>query len=121
MPLWVGIVEGVAILALLAALIGVSASHSGSNTATPTGLPAGTSLESFQTSVKAQLVAPEPKGFDVKSAQSVICNPPRTWAIAASFICYVYKGTAEIGEVSGTVEATQPGYDWNANLHWLPN
>jgi hypothetical protein len=82
----------------------------------------GLTLTQFEDAMATKLRSPAPGGFAVTGITTVQCALPGSWTSGDVFPCYVYDKTgAGIGELQVTVESTQPGYAYNANLSWQPN
>lgn len=91
-------------------------------TTAPSTVVPQTSLAAFEAQLKHKLLAPQPAGFAVSGVDTVQCSLPRAWIPGKVFNCYSYDvHGSEIGDLQITVESTQPGQAWDANLDWQPS
>lgn len=99
-----------------------STSSPPSSTGSPPNVVPGTSLTAFESQLETQLSETPPKGFGVSGITSVQCALPNSWTAGKVFACYAYDvNSNEIGALRVTIETTQPGQEWDANLYWQPN
>ncbi len=86
----------------------------------PSGLPAGTSLASFEASVRRELVSSKTRGgLGVQGVASVTCVLPARWKPGASFSCLAFRADdVELGSVAGVVRVANAGQPWRARLEW---
>jgi hypothetical protein len=121
---WWWIAIPIVVLAAGGAAAAILLASSPNNTAqgSAAGLPPHVTLTAFESTLKAQMGEPRSEGgFATSGVNSVACNMPDVWAVGKKFTCFVYNSAGnQLGQIAGTVETTQPGSPFDANLDYVP-
>lgn len=114
---------GFAVIILIAGVVAGNAIRgSGKSTSEGGDIPGSTyTIAGLTASVKGQVTGPTSKGdFGLQGVDSVVCNPPSSWAPGKTFNCFVYGAASrQIAQYKGTIlpDVADGHVQWNGQMY----